>query len=137
MAQYQGIYRTNYFAVTDVEKFEAILNSLSSEGVIEHYEHDTEKGKYMFFCDYNLIGYEDDDSDEGPFDAMLVKLQTIIPDNEALILTEIGNEKMRYFHAVATIITSQEIQQVNLADCALDKAKEMLGNLDYTTHVEG
>jgi hypothetical protein len=140
MANYYSKCRSNYFAVTDLAKFKDIMSHLVGEGEIAFYEHGTDKGKYMFYCDCNLVGYIDDpDDDDGYDDAsyrMIEAFQKILPDDEAIILIESGSEKMRYIHCMATIITNSEVKYVNLSDVALAKAREMLGNPNFTTEMD-
>ena len=140
MANYYSKCRTNYFAVTDAEKFTDIMKHLSGEGEVAFYEHDTDKGKYMFYCERNLIGYiADPDVDYCSDEAtgiMIEELQKILPDGEAIILTEAGSEKMCYILCLATIITKSEIKHVNLASIALATAREMLKDPDFTTEMD-
>ena len=137
MANYNSKCRANYFTVTDVDEFIDIINHLSGEDEIAYFEHDTDKGKYMFYCEYNLTGYisdpDCDDCTDEARDIMVEKLQKILPDGEAIILTEAGSEKMCYISCVATIITNKDVKYVNLSDVAIEKAREMLGNPDFTT----
>lgn len=139
MANYYGLCRTNYFTVTDSEKFTDIMKHLSGESEVKFYEHDTDKGKYMFYCECNLTGYiddpDDDDSDNDALGRMIDELQKILPDGEAIILIEAGNEKMRYIHCISTIITNSKVKYVNLADISLAKARKMLGNPNFTTEM--
>ena len=139
MANYNGKCRTNYFSVADTSKLKDIINGLSGEGEIGFLEHDTEKGKFAFFCDLNLTGFVDDEDEDGfekAFDLMVEKFQEILPDDEAIILTEIGNEKMCYLVGVATIITNKVVAVVNLEDYAMAKAREMLNNPNYMTQMD-
>jgi hypothetical protein len=140
MANYYSKCRTNYFAVTDVEKFADIIKHLSGEDEVVFCEHETDKDKYMFYCESNLTGYisdpDDDDSIDEAFDKMVEELQKILPDGEVIILTEAGSEKMRYILCSATIITNSEVKYVNLADIALNMARELLGNPNFTTEME-
>ena len=59
-------------------------------------------------------------------------LQKILPDQEAMILMEVGNEKLQYVVGLATIVTNKEIHFVNMADVALKTVKSMIGE-DFTT----
>lgn len=140
MANYYGKCRTNYFSVTDTEKFADIMKHLSGESEVAFHEHDTDKGKYMFYCECSLTGYiadpNDDDSYDEAMDRMIEELQKILPDGEAIILTEAGSEKARYILCVATIITNSEVRYVNLASSALATAQEMLKNPNYTTQMD-
>ena len=62
-------------------------------------------------------------------------LQKILPDQEAMILMEVGNEKLQYVVGLATIVTNKEIHFVNMADVALKTVKSMIGE-DFTTQMD-
>ena len=140
MANYYGMTRTNYFAVTDADRFKEIVSKLHGEGEIGYYEHEYDKGKFMFYCDCNLDGYIEDEDDEDSwdkaYDSMVKQLQTILPEGEAIILTEVGNEKMRYLTAHSLIITANSTASVDLGEMALAEAARVLGNPDYTTQMD-
>jgi len=140
MANYESKCRTNYFAITDKEKFANIIKNLSGDGEIAFYEHDTDKGKYMFYCDGVLNGYkitpDENDGSNKAVAKMIAELQQILPDGEAIILIESGSEKVNLISCVATIITNTDVQYINLSEAAIAKASEMLGNPDYTTEME-
>lgn len=63
------------------------------------------------------------------------ELQKILPDQEAMILMEVGNEKLRYVVGLATIVTNKEIRFVNMEDVALKTVKSMIGE-DFTTQID-
>ena len=140
MANYYGKIRTNYFKVTDENKFKEIIGFLRGEDEVVYHEHYKEKGKFMFYCDGSLTGYvedeDDDDSYDDAWDEMVRKLQTILPEGEAIILTEIGNEKMRYFTAYASIITANKTGWADLTTLAMEEAGRLLGDSDYQTQME-
>lgn len=62
-------------------------------------------------------------------------LQKILPDREAMILMEVGNEKLRYVVGLVTIVTNKEIRFVNMNDVALKTVKSMIGE-DFTTQMD-
>ena len=63
------------------------------------------------------------------------ELQKILPDHEAMIYMEAGNEKLRYVVGWVTIVTNKEIRFINMKDVALRTVKDMLGE-DFTTQME-
>lgn len=209
MANYYGKVRTNYFRVTDEEKYLEIRRGLQgTEDTIEFWDEDrngvlchgfgcnslltyqenfgtlesyadalTEQGKtwegITIYCDCALSEaesaesrtiddfpaenlsswavYHGDQREDGtvrlfvseyPEDycdsdmiTFFQKMQTILPDGEAMIVVEVGSEKLRYLVGCATIVTKEQIQSVDLCDYALRKAKEMLGNPDFSTEM--
>ena len=140
MANYYAKVRTNYFKVNDEEKFREIMGFLQGEDDVVCHEHEKEKGKFMFYCDGSMTGYvenkDDEDSYDDAWNEMVRKLQTVLPDGEAIIITEIGSEKMRYFTAYSALITPKETGWVDLGHIAVEKAGELLGNRDYHTQME-
>ena len=139
MANYYGKVRTNYFKVNDEERFKEIMGFLRGEDEVVYHEHDRVKGKFMFYCDGSLTGYVEDEDNEDSYDdawdEMVRKLQTVLPEGEAIILTEIGSEKMRYFTAYSAIITANGTGWVDLGDLAVEEAGRLLGNPDYSTQI--
>ena len=140
MANYYGKIRTNYFKVTDENKFIENIGCLTGEDDVVCYEHYEDKGKFMFCCDGSLTGYVEDKSDEDAYDdawdEMVRKLQTVLPEGEAIILMEIGSEKMRYFTAYASIITANKTGWADLTILAMEEAGRLLGDSDYQTQME-
>lgn len=63
------------------------------------------------------------------------ELQKILPDQEAMILMEVGNEKLKYVVGLATIVTNKEIRFVSMEDVALKTVKSMIGE-DFTTQMD-
>lgn len=63
------------------------------------------------------------------------ELQKILPDQEAMILMEVGNEKLRYVVGLATIVTNKEIRYINMEDAALKTVRSMVGE-DFTTQMD-
>ena len=59
-------------------------------------------------------------------------MQEILPEGEAMIITEVGNEKLRYVYGVSVIVTKDTITYVNLDTETTKAAKKALGNPEYT-----
>ena len=150
MADYYGKTRTNYFSVTDVEKFKKIIASCRAQDTIEVFDEKQEDGsiKYGFYCDGSIHGlpdtdepcenedeYDDEDCDYN-YDAFCKALQEILPDDDAIFITEIGYEKMRYLVGECTTITQNDFKVITLKNEARDLARKMLNNPDYTTKME-
>ena len=150
MADYYCKTRTNYFTVTDLEKFKQIMASCKGTDEIEiiDNEEQNENMKFGFYCDGNIQGLperENDDEDindfddidcEYNYDAFCDALQQIIPENDAVIITEIGFEKMCYLTGYCTVITRNDIKFINLDREAVKLAAIMLKNPDFTTQME-
>ena len=147
MGNYYAKTRTNYFSVTDVEQFKKIMSSCNGSDAIETFYEKQSDGsiKYGFYCEGSIKGlperedetgnteYFDDDDVDYNYDALCEALQQILPDNDAIIITEVGSEKMRYLTGICAVITRDEIQYLDLSRTAVKLAAEMLENIEFTT----
>ena len=150
MADYYAKTCTNYFSVTDENKFRKLMSVCEGNGdSIEVYEccDEPDKKMFCFCCDGSILGLpaplEDISNDfdfmnyvscedEHDFDIFCNELQKLLAADDAIIITEVGSEKLRYLVGVSTIITNKEIRIVNLHAKAIEVAREMLGNDNYT-----
>jgi len=141
MAKYVGFTRTNYFSVTDVYMFRQVIdNSYCSSGDIDIFEESVNGSvKYAFGCYGSICGTRellDDNDDEGDYDVFITELQSIIPDGEAIIITEVGYENLRCLTGHSHVITKSNDAFVNLGNKALEEARVLLNNPDYDTKME-
>ena len=142
MANYCCTIRTNYFHVKDEEKFRALMDrSYGCEDRIELWKERDANGNAVFgFGVYggiaglsNACVDEDDDYDDPSYDEFLDGLQECVADDDAIIILEAGNEKMRYIVGSATIITSSNRAYLDIEDLAKQKASEFLCNPSWQT----
>lgn len=131
MANYCCTVRTNYFHVKDEDKFRNLMKQACGCGDwIELWEVKDPDGKSSFgFGARNCIT-EIIDMDENEF---IKGLQECVEDDDAIIIMEVGNEKLRYVVGSATIITSHDCKYLNLIELAIQKASSMLENPDWRT----
>ena len=136
MANYVSTTRNNYFHVKDAEAFRAFMDNVSGDN-LELWDEKDDKGDtvFAFGCEGSIYGIQNEDENDD-YDLFIKNLQEYIADNDAVILTEAGHEKLRYVTGFATVITSKGIQFLNLDEYALTKAKEMLNNQDFTTQMD-
>lgn len=140
MANYNGVFRSNYFQVTDEEKFKDIVSRMcSGNGSVVLF---TERAPYYGFGgDGSLSGVvlKDDaesDSPEADFDLMVQELQDILPADEAIIIMSAGHEKFRYVSGWASIITKDGYDYIDMTESAKEKAKKLLKNETWNTLCE-
>lgn len=126
MANYNAVSRTNYFRVTDEEKYTNLFNNLVSEWDIEDFTEVKDGITYHGFGSYCPIDYLDE-NEEYDFDLFLTELQKILPEDEAFMYFEVGYEKLRYLVGYTYVVTKKEIRSMNIDDWAKDTAKEILG----------
>jgi hypothetical protein len=138
MANYMGTSRTNYFRVTDEDKYQELFKNLrSTEDDIHDFTTDNNGVIYHGFGSYSSIDYvvsvdDEYDDEEYDFDAFLHELQKILPDDEAFMYFESGYEKLRYVGGYVLVCTNKEIRSTSLDHWAIEQAKQLLGD-DFTT----
>lgn len=157
MSNYVSIMRTNYFQVTDEEKFRSIINACVADDKIEIFEdtHGADTKVFGFGCMGQVHGLkvkkcEKDDGEDNyakllkalqpdgveDFDEFLKALQSVVADGDAIIVMETGHEKLRYVVGEATIITRDAIRRTILRNVAVEIAGEMLNNPDFDSRTE-
>ena len=133
MANYYETARTNYFRVTNEERYQELFNNLSSEDDIHDFTFTDKEGvTWHGFGSYGYIDYKvsEDDWDREVF---FQELQKILPDNEAFIFMASGYEKLRYVTGYSIIVTNKDIQYVDIVHDAIRKARAMLHNPKWNT----
>lgn len=138
MANYCGITRSNYFAVTNPEQLKEIFDKVvGAEDSVELFDRDVDGvTMYGFGCYSTINGYEVTDengSTDYDYDAFVHDLQEILASEDAIVITEVGSEKLRYLYAVSQIITKERIEVVELYDAVSEKLCELMDDDGFTT----
>lgn len=135
MANYMGVSRTNYFRVTDEDKYNELINGLICEDHIEDFTMEHNGVLYHGFGAYDSIEYIEEDSEDYNFDKFLEEIQKILPDDEAFMYFESGHEKLRYVSGFVVVCTKKEIKSMSLDSWAKEQAKQLLGD-NFETKTE-
>lgn len=137
MANYYGYHRTNYFAVTDEAKFREIMSHVyGAEENPQIWEKEINGVKKFGFGAYSaLSGYrENADNDfDTDYDLMCNKLQEVVAPGDAIIITEVGYEKLCYLSGYVTVITRDKQDYISLDEASIELAQQLLGNEEYNT----
>lgn len=144
MANYCAFTRSNYFRVTNPERMREIVSqAIADEDTLSLFEEHTESETlFGFGCYGSILGLpmpeasEEDDDEEYSFDGFLSALQEILAPGDAIIVTEVGYEKLRYLVGVSTIVTADTISSVQLNEAAIAAARRQLGNPNWITIME-
>ena len=144
MATYTCTIRTNYFRVTDEDQYQKLAKSLWGEERIQLFTKKLDDGTILHgFGSYCNIEYlpadantDEDDDELCDIEEFYKELQKILPDNEVFVLEEVGNEKLRYVGAYATIVTNKEIRHIGFNRQIETLAKELSHNPDYVLNIE-
>lgn len=138
MANYCGWTRTNYFKVKDEDAFEDFMSEVyDNEGqevsVFTKLDANGET-EYAFGCESSIEGIRvknDEEEPEYSYDKFIRGLQEHLADGHAVIITEVGHEKLCYLAADAVIVTKFNAKNIRLDDFALKTARKMLKNNNY------
>lgn len=142
MANYCCTIRTNYFHVKDDSAFRQMMSRVyGCEDSVELWEEKDKDGRTVFgFGTYGGISGlrdpDDDTDDDSSYDNFIDQLQASVADDDAIIILESGNEKMRYVIGSATIITSSDYKYMDITNLAAKQAAEMLHNPSWQTRCE-
>jgi hypothetical protein len=146
MANYGCALRTNYFHVKDPAAFKKFMKRvIACEDTVELWEETDGDGKpvFGFGCYGSIAGVrpsenasEEDYDYEEDYDEFINGLSEHIADDDAVIILESGNEKLRYLVGSATIITSTQSQYLDISTLAAEAAAQMLGNSSWKTRIE-
>lgn len=149
MANYYGVTRTNYFNVTDPEKLKDIVERINWDLVSEPDFFVEENGQFAFGAYSSICGLkpeanvsagkdlsEDEDDDEYEPEAVYEALQKVVAPGSAIIITEIGFEKLRYLTAYSVVITQDALESEGLRSQSLSLARRLLGNPAYDPRME-
>lgn len=123
MADYEATTRSNYFHVTDEEKFHQIFEKIQEK----NFEIELFTGSDHT---YGFGSYSDVDMDD------IFELQDIIPDDDCIIVMESGHEKLRYVDGIGYVITKERIESLSIMSWVQQKAKELMQDPDYTTQID-
>ena len=143
MANYCCTIRTNYFHVKDEAEFRSLMEqTYGSEDTIEVWEKRDDGGNTMFGfgCYGGIAGIrntdeEDDDLEDTAFDRFLEKLQQCVAEDDAVVIMEAGNEKMRYIVGTALILTNKACECLDIAELAEKRAAELLAIPSWKTRL--
>lgn len=143
MANYYGSTRTNYFKVTDENAFKELIGRCVSDGEeVSVWTHECQDGTvlYGFGCYGDILGLSEDDGDDEDYDynydAFIGEIQKLLPEDEAAIITHVGQEKLRYLTGCVTVITKDKIEYNYLSKLGVEMARTMLGNPNWGTKNE-
>lgn len=145
--------RTNYVHVSDEERFREIcrLCTTSDGDRLTAITSKDDNGKPVigFYTESDVDGYLldennniadvdaddfDDESDyETSYDRFLKDIQSVLDPADALIITTIGYEKMRWLIGNTTIVTRNDIKYENLESLSLNMARKMLNKPEWNT----
>lgn len=146
MANYYCSVRTNYFHVKDPEAFREFMQTVvGNEGSIHIWEETDLNGDptFGFGCYGAVLGVATDGTDgdeeyeeEYDFEEFIFQLSEHVAPDDAVIMIEVGNEKLRYLVGSALIVTEYDHEYLDLSTLAVERAAQMLGNSEWNTRMD-
>ena len=132
MANYEATIRTNYFSVKDPTALKELIDSVEAEDTVSLFTHELPDGsmQYGFGCYGSLFGIQDS------LDAFYEALQELVCENDAILIFEVGYEKLRYVVGCCTVITSTKMQHIDIQQQALELAAKLLNRPNYNTRLD-
>lgn len=132
MANYEATVRTNYFSVKDPIALKELIDSVDAEDTVSLFTHELPDGsmQYGFGCYGSLFGIQ------GNIDTFYEALQKLVCENDAILIFEVGYEKLRYVVGCCTVITSTDMQCVDIRQQALELAAKLLNRPNYNTRLD-
>ena len=130
--------RSNYFRVKDEDAFRAFMNTVAGDD-LDVWEKHLDGQKLFAFGAYGVIygvASDDDEDCEEDYDAFLDGLKSHVVEDDAIIIMQAGNEGLRYVVGDATVITTKDVQYINIDDWAVRKAREMLHSDSWETQLD-
>lgn len=132
MANYIGTTRTNWFHVASPAAATRLKNLLDkteidSGDAIELW-HDDKSDTYAFGTFGAINGLFDEGTDECDLDAFWDELAVIVAKDDAIVVTEVGHETLRYLVARSIVIADGRAHEVTLDATAIGYVRKALGD---------
>ena len=131
MANYISSARTNYFQVTDEERYKYLYSGLSAEELYDFTKIDENGSVWHGFGGSSFFWDDPDDMLEGGFDTFIEEVQKILPEDQAFVYMESGHEKLRYVTGLAIVATATDFRYVDICGFAEKAARELLNDPGY------
>ena len=136
MKNYKSVTRTNYFKVTDMKKFNKIIQHAISEQPINIWTNDD--GTIAFDTEGRILGLNKSyyngnvpsNYDNSYFD-MYKELKQVIPEDDCIMIFHTGFEPKIKVNSNLHLITINSVKFINMLDKGIDLAQLTLDNYKY------
>ena len=122
MANYEEVSKTNFFCVTNEERYDELFAGLND---VEDFTHTVDGRTMHGFGAYTSIDWKDPETGEWNIDAFYDELAKILPEGEAVVITFVGHEKLRYIDGCVTVITNRDVVTRDLAGIAKEVCRTL------------
>lgn len=132
MSQYYGNTRSSYFHVIDEAALRAVIAEVVTSDNEEVYvwkKLDAEgKDVFAFGCYSDIRGICPTGDNDPDYDRFIEKLQACLVEGDAIIITEVGHEKLNYLTATAAIVGKHGHKFIDFHDVTVGMVDEVEPN---------
>ena len=113
MANFEEKVTSNFFKVKDSKLFINEIEEKEIECFFERKYNDNER--------FAIVSYDGLITEDFEYDDFIKLIQNHIYDDEIVVIKSIGNEKLRYLTADATIVSKEKIEYIEFEKIIKDK----------------
>ena len=127
MANWTGVSRTNYFKVTDEDRYQELFKGLiCDDGDLDDFSYRRGQDQVFHgFGGYGSIDYLDPETDDYDFQKFVLELTRILTDDSVFVFTCTGHEKLRYLTGICLVaFPDGTTKNFDLNDLAYTVARE-------------
>ena len=113
MANFEEKVTSNFFKVKDSKLFINEIEEKQIECFFERKYNDNER--------FAIVSYDGLITEDFEYDDFIKLIQNHIYDDEIVVIKSIGNEKLRYLTADATIVSKEKVEYIEFNKIIKDK----------------
>ena len=113
MANFEEKVTSNFFKVKDPKLF---INEIEEKGIECFFER-----KYNDNERFAIVSYDGLITEDFEYDDFIKLIQNHIYDDEIVVIKSIGNEKLRYLTADATIVSKEKVEYIEFGKIIKNK----------------
>ena len=118
MANFEEKVTSNFFKVKDSKLFINEIEEKQIECFFERKYNDDEK---FAIVSYDGLMTVDENGEDFEYDDFIKLIQNHIYDDEIVVIKSIGNEKLRYLTADATIVSKEKVEYIEFGKIIKNK----------------
>lgn len=118
MANFEEKVTSNFFKVKDSKLF---INEIEEKQIECFFERKYNDNERFAIVSYGSLITEDENGEDFEYDDFIKLIQNHIYDDEIVVIKSIGNEKLRYLTADATIVSKEKVEYIDLGKIIKDK----------------
>lgn len=118
MANFEEKVTSNFFKVKDPKLF---INEIEKKQIEYFFERKYNDNERFAIVSYGSLITEDENGEDFEYDDFIKLIQNHIYDDEIVVIKSIGNEKLRYLTADATIVSKEKVEYIDFGKIIKNK----------------